>query len=520
MEGEKIKDILLQRKNMKFRLIIQGIIIGLITGGVIVLNRLGISKLYSVFVKFYAWGNKGFVNTILVIVVLALIGLLVGIMVKREGMISGSGIPQVKGRVINKLKMNWVRILIYKFIGGLLALSAGLSIGREGPSVQIGASIGEGVAEKTYKKMPVKKEFLITAGASAGLSAAFNSPLSGIIFALEEIHRNFSPLVLLSAMAAAISADFISKNFLGMEPALNFSEMNAIPLKYYWILIILGILTGVLGVLFSKGIYLFQDIYSRLKKVPQEIKVMIPFVITAIVGLISPMLLGGGHELILDLTSGKQSILFLIIIYLLKFLLLLLCFGSGVPGGIFLPMLLLGAITGDIFGIFSIDILGVDNSFIINFIALGMAGYFVSVVKAPVTGIVLIMEMTGSFNHLLSLSVVVIISFITSELLKNEPIYEVLLERLLKKIGVSNEENNSKKTILEFVVEMESIVEGKFISEVDWPKDCLLVSIKRGEKEIIPRGSVKLMSGDYIVVLVNIDRRASLIEEINSLTLV
>lgn len=520
MEGEKIKDILLQRKNMKFRLIIQGIIIGLITGGVIVLNRLGINKLYSVFIKFYAWGNKGIVNAILVIIALALIGLLVGLMVKREGMISGSGIPQVKGRVINKLKMNWLRILIYKFLGGLIALSAGLSLGREGPSVQIGSSIGEGVAEKTYKKMPVKKEFLITAGASAGLSAAFNSPLSGIIFALEEIHRNFSPLVLLPAMAAAISADFISKNFLGMEPALNFSEMNAIPLKYYWILIILGVFTGILGVLFSKGIYLFQDIYSKLKKVPQEVKVMIPFVITAIVGLIAPMLLGGGHELILELTEGGQSILFLIIIYILKFLLLLVCFGSGVPGGIFLPMLLLGAIIGDVFGVLSIELLGVNSSFIINFIALGMAGYFVSVVKAPVTGIVLIMEMTGSFSHLLSLSVVVIISFITSELLRNEPIYEVLLERLLKKVGVSKEENDNKKAILEFVVEMESIVEGKFISEVDWPKDCLLVSIKRGDKEIIPRGSVKLISGDYIVVLVNIDKRASVIEEINGLTLV
>ncbi|EEH98540.1 ClC family H(+)/Cl(-) exchange transporter [Clostridium tertium] len=520
MEGEKIKDILLQRKNMKFRLIIQGIIIGLITGGVIVLNRLGINKLYSVFIKFYAWGNKGIVNAILVIIALALIGLLVGLMVKREGMISGSGIPQVKGRVINKLKMNWLRILIYKFLGGLIALSAGLSLGREGPSVQIGSSIGEGVAEKTYKKMPVKKEFLITAGASAGLSAAFNSPLSGIIFALEEIHRNFSPLVLLPAMAAAISADFISKNFLGMEPALNFSEMNAIPLKYYWILIILGVFTGILGVLFSKGIYLFQDIYSKLKKVPQEVKVMIPFVITAIVGLIAPMLLGGGHELILELTEGGQSILFLIIIYILKFLLLLVCFGSGVPGGIFLPMLLLGAIIGDVFGVLSIELLGVNSSFIINFIALGMAGYFVSVVKAPVTGIVLIMEMTGSFSHLLSLSVVVIISFITSELLRNEPIYEVLLERLLKRVGVSKEENDNKKAILEFVVEMESIVEGKFISEVDWPKDCLLVSIKRGDKEIIPRGSVKLISGDYIVVLVNIDKRASVIEEINGLTLV
>ncbi|WP_346962263.1 chloride channel protein [Clostridium sp.] len=520
MEGEKVKEILMHRKNMKFRLVFQGIIIGLVTGGVIVVNRVLINKLSMSFNKLYLWGSKDLLKATIVIGVLASIGLLVGIMVRQEGMISGSGIPQVKGRVINKLKMNWLRILIYKFIGGVLSLAAGLSVGREGPSVQIGASIGEGVAEKTYKKMPNKKEFLITAGASAGLSAAFNSPLSGIIFALEEIHRNFSPLVLLTVMPAAITADFVSKRFLGIEPALTVGAMEALPLNYYWILIILGILTGIMGVIFSKGIYLFQDIYSKFKNIPQEIKVMIPFIITAITGLVAPMLLGGGHELILDLSLGEKSILFLITIYIVKFLLLLICFGSGVPGGIFLPMLLLGSIIGAIVGGFSIDVFGINNSFIINFIALGMAGYFAAVVKAPITGIILIMEMTGSFNHLLSLSVVVIISYITSELLRNEPIYEVLLERLLKKVGLTKEENNSKKTILEFCIEMGSIVEGKFINEVDWPKGCLLVSIKRGEKEIIPTGTVKIIGGDYIVVLVNIDKRSFVIEEINKLTLI
>jgi len=209
VEGERIKEIMIQRKNMKYRLVFQGIIVGLVTGVVIVLNRILINKFSLLFNNFYSWGNKDLLKAILVIGILATIGIIVGIMVKHEGMISGSGIPQVKGRVINKLKMNWSRILIYKFIGGFLALSAGLSVGREGPSVQIGASIGEGVGEKSYKNMPVKKEFLITAGASAGLSAAFNSPLSGIIFALEEIHRNFSPLVLLTVMPAAITADFV-----------------------------------------------------------------------------------------------------------------------------------------------------------------------------------------------------------------------------------------------------------------------------------------------------------------------
>ncbi|MBS5936761.1 ClC family H(+)/Cl(-) exchange transporter [Clostridium sp.] len=520
MDEENIAKILEERKHMKFRLIIQGLIIGLLVGIVIVLNRILITKFTAVFKKFYLWGNKGIVNIFLVLIVLAFLGLIVGYMSKEEPMIAGSGIPQVKGRVLNKLKLNWLRILVLKFFGGVIALSAGLTLGREGPSVQIGASVGEGVAEKTYKRFPVKKEFLITAGASAGLSAAFNSPLSGIIFALEEIHRSFSPLVLLPAMAAAITADFVSKNFLGMEPSLNFSELSIMPLKYYWILILLGIFVGIMGALFSKGIVLFQNIYGKFKNLKIEVKVMIPFVITAIVGLLYPSLLGGGHELIMDLTSSEMTLLVLIIIYILKFLLLLICFGSGVPGGIFLPMLLLGAILGNITGVISVDYFGVSAIYITNFIALGMAAYFSAVVKAPITGIVLIMEMTGSFSHLLSLSVVVIISYITSELLRNEAIYETLLERLLKKVGVTSNEDNDKKTILEFVVEMGSVAEGKYINEVEWPKDSLLVSIKRGEKEIIPRGYVKLENGDYIVILVNLDKSPQVIEEVNSLTLV
>lgn len=521
MEGEKIKDILLKRKNMKFKLIIQGIIIGLITGCIIVLNRLAITKLSPIFKSLYLWGDKSVIHMILVIAVIAILGIAVGLMVKDEGMISGSGIPQVKGRVVNKLKMNWLKILIYKFLGGVIALSTGLSLGREGPSVQIGASIGEGVAEKTSNKISVKSEFLITAGASAGLSAAFNAPLSGIVFALEEIHRSFSPLVLLGAMASAITADFVSKNFLGMKPVLDFSTMQPLPLNYYWMLVLLGILTGILGVTFSKGVYLFQNLYGKMKNVPVQFKVMIPFIITAIVGLISPIFLGGGHEMIMELADGRRHIGFLVLVYILKFILLLVCFGSSVPGGIFLPMLLLGAVIGNIVGVFSIDILNlVDNSFMINFIALGMAGYFVSVVKAPITGIILIIEMTGSFSHLLSLGIVVIIAYITSEILDSEPIYEVLLEKLLDRIGITHREKCGHKTILEFVVEMESIVEGRFISEIDWPKDCLLVAIKRGEKEIIPRGTVKLISGDYIVVLANIERQAYIIEDINHLTLV
>lgn len=519
MEDEKVQKLLNGRKNIKLNLIIQGVIIGIVVGLVIVLNRVLITYLTKIFKKLYDFGNDSIIKSILVILIVSLIGYVVGLMTKKEGMISGSGIPQIKGRVINKLKLNWFRILFYKFLGGVLALGAGLSIGREGPSVQIGGSIGEGIAKVCENKVKIKKEYLITAGSSAGLSAAFNSPLSGMVFALEEIHRNFSPLVLLPAMAAALVADFVCKMFLGTEPSLNFVNLKQMPLNYYWILLILGILTGVFGTIFSKSTYIFQDIYAKFKKVPIEMKIVIPFIITAIIGLNYQNLLGGGHELIMELTHGDYSTGGLIILYLAKFLLLLIAFGSGVPGGIFLPMLLLGAIIGNVTGNISIQLFGLDSSYLINFIAFGMAGYFAAVVKAPITGIVLILEMTGSFSQILSLGLVVIVSYITADILKNEPIYEVLLERVLKKNGISTEEDG-KKTLIEFVVEMESFVEGKYLNEINWPKGSLIVALKRGDKEIIPRGKIEIISGDYIVVLVNNENKSKIIDKFNKLTLI
>ena len=163
--------------------------------------------------------------------------------------------------------------------------------------------------------------------------------------------------------------------------------------------------------------------------------------------------------------------------------------------------------------------LGINSIYVLNFSTLAMAGYFVAVVKAPITGIILIMEMTGSFSNLLSIAVVVIIAYLTSDILRNEPIYEKLLERFLNNVGAANHLDKHDKTLMEFVIEMDSTVEDKLIKDISWPKDCLLVAIKRGDSEIIPRGNVKLIAGDYIIVLVDDHKTSEIYEQITSITL-
>lgn len=231
-----------------------------------------------------------------------------------------------------------------------------------------------------------------------------------------------------------------------------------------------------------------------------------------LLGFLLPQVLGGGHELIALLTKEKFPLTMLIILLVVKFMFTMLSYGSGAPGGIFLPLLAIGALIGTIYGVVLVKVFNFDNIYISNFIILSMAGYFTAVVRAPITGIILIMEMTGSFNHLLSLALVSIVAYLVADVLGSKPIYESLLESFLKKQGKGFVIGNKKhKAILEFVVNMGSYLDGKEIKSVKWPTHSLLVAVKRGENEIIPKGDTLLLPGDYLVVLTNEDK----VSEIN-----
>ena len=512
---EKV-DIMLDRlRNLKYRLIIDSLLVGAMVGLVIVVHRIILSKLMPLFILFYKEASNNYLLIPVVFMVLIFLGFIVGKMVKKEPMISGSGIPQVEGILTRNLKQNWFSVLFYKFIGGLICLGAGLSVGREGPSVQMGACVGEGLSKKT-NKLDNEKKYLITSGASAGLSAAFNAPISGVMFSLEETHKNFSPFVLVSAMIASLMADFVSKNFFGLTPSLYFTKLNSLPLKYYWTLIFIGIIIGISGVIFSKGLLKTQNLYKSLNT-SVEIKSIIPFVITGILGLTFPIVLGGGHDLIISLQDRQFTLLFLFILIVVKFLFTFACFGSGVPGGIFFPLLVLGALVGNFVGLIYVKYLGIPSIYLMNFVVLAMAGHFASIVKAPITAILLISEMTGSLNHLLSLAVVVIVSQLTSDILNSGPIYESLLERMLVNAKNKYKGRIGKKTLIEIVVQVYSDLDDKEIKNIKWPEDCLVVSIYRGEKEILPKGDTKIYAGDLLIIMTNEENSKYMLEDISQL---
>ena len=353
--------------------------------------------------------------------------------VAREPMCTGSGIPQVKGVLMGKMSMNWASVLVAKIAGGVLAIGAGMSLGREGPSVQLGACAGQSIGHLSQSfHRGLEARTLLVAGAGAGLAAAFNAPLAGVIFGLEELQRTFSAAALLVSITAAVTATAVTGLFFGSSPVFSLGYLLPMPLDMLGWLAGLGLFVGTLGRMFNPSLLWAQDFYERLG-LKGMYKPLLPLLLAACLGFVLPEILGGGSHLVDALAVESYSLAFLCLLFAGKFLFTMLCFGSGVPGGIFLPMLVLGALGGAIFGNLLAGAGLFPAMYLPDMIVFGMAAYFAVVAKSPVTGSVLIMEMTGSFQHMLALLIVSLSAYAVSDLTGGRPVYVQLLGRMLRK---------------------------------------------------------------------------------------
>ncbi|TYZ28192.1 ClC family H(+)/Cl(-) exchange transporter [Selenomonas caprae] len=496
-------------RHFKLRLFLEGNIIGIFTGLTIALFRylLELSEDYTPLI--YGWLRDDPAWLPVWIFALLVVGWLLYRIVQKDGMTSGSGIPQLKGMLLGRMDMDWARVLVLKFTGAVLGIGAGLSLGREGPSVQLGACIGQGVGRVT-KRSFAENHYLLTAGAGAGLAAAFNAPLAGVIFCLEELTKNFSPFVLMGSIAAAVTATTVTQYFFGMEPVFHMGEIPVVATgSIYALLIALGAFVGLLGLAFNRMLTRSLDGYDKAR-LPHWAKPMVPLLLACVLGFALPQVLGGGSRLVDALVVTDYSLLFLVILLLGKFFFTMVCFGSGVPGGIFLPMLVLGSVGGAIFAKLAVAAGGMEPVWTVNCIIFGMAAYFAAVVKSPVTGAVLIMEMTGSFDHMLALILVSMTAYLVADLTNSEPVYDMLLNRSLALRTRIETAVRRHRIMSELIVGMGSQLDGALVREICWPAGSLLVNVRRGGEELAPNGSLQLREGDYLYVLSDDVHRAAL----------
>ena len=341
MHGEEqtVSHTLKRFHHFRYALVLEGVAVGILAGVVVVVFRILLEKAAELLNLALAYGHSHpwFIPVWFVILLMA--ALVVALLLRWEPYISGSGIPQVEGEMQGEIKETWWRVLLAKYIGGILSIGCGLSLGREGPSIQLGAMTAKGFSRLTGR-MRTEEKLLITCGASAGLSAAFNAPIAGVLFSLEEIHKNFSPEVLLSTMASSITADFISRNVFGLKPIFAFDIPHMLPLGQYGHVILLGIILGFLGVLYNRCIALSQSLYQKLPY--RMLRLAVPFLLAGVLGFVYPSVLGGGHPLVEVISIGEMALGALCLLLAVKFIFSMISFGSGAPGGIFLPLLVMG----------------------------------------------------------------------------------------------------------------------------------------------------------------------------------
>lgn len=433
---DNLLELLVDKRRFSLRLLLEGLAVGLGAGISISVFRYLLAGSEILRPVIYhnlreAMADGQWQWLALYILSFIIIAYLLKLIVAREPMCTGSGIPQIKGILQGDMSMRWFSVLWSKIIGGVLAIGAGMSLGREGPSVQIGACVGQGLSQ-TSRRTGFESRILMTAGAGAGLAAAFNAPLAGVIFGLEEMQKTISPALLLTGITASITAATVTEVVFGMSPVFSMGYLLPLPLNLFDVLVAAGIVIGLLGRLFNIALAYSLNTYSRLGLSGMK-KPLVPLTLAGILGFVLPEILGGGNLLVDSLVVTDYTIGFLCLLFVGKFLFTMICFGSGVPGGIFLPMLVLGAAGGAVLAKLLVLAGLLPAMYYADIIVFGMAAYFSSVVKSPVTGSILILEMTGSFQHMLALLVVSLTAYVISDLTGGRPVYDELLDRALGK---------------------------------------------------------------------------------------
>jgi chloride channel protein, CIC family len=343
---------------------------------------------------------------------------------------AGSGVQEIEGILEHKRTMRWYLVLPIKFFAGILSLSSGLVLGREGPTIQMGGAVGK-MMQSIFRLSAEHTHILIAAGAGAGLAAAFNAPLAGILFVVEEMRQqfNYSFKSLQTVIIACVCSDIMLLVFMGQASDIPMIQLRAPELSSLWIFVILGILFGIMGVIFNKYLIRFLNFFMLLDRKRFWIFIVAIGIGAGILSAAYPNAIGGGYTVIPIALQENMGLSALLILFVLRMLTTWTSYGTGTPGGIFAPMLALGTIFGILFGmIVTFFLPGIVQDPAI-FAVTGMSALFAATVGAPLTGIVLVVEMTMNYALILPLILTCFSATIAAHFFGGKPIYSTLLGR-------------------------------------------------------------------------------------------
>ncbi len=349
----------------------------------------------------------------------------------------GSGVQEIEGAMEGLRTIRWLRVLLVKFFGGFLALGSGLVVGREGPTIHIGGSIAQAASEALT--LPTRENRgLLAAGAAAGLAAAFGAPLASILFVIEETRRQFpySLKTYTGVMLASIVSGIVTYAIAGPKPfmALDVPEM---PLEFLPAFVVLGILLGGFGVLFNRCLIWSMDLALRIGE--RASFYIVPALVGFTVGVllvVRPEATMGGDSLSVALVQEHLPLATMALIVAVRFIMTVASYSTGVPGGIFAPILAMASALGLLYGLCLEFVVPLPAGAAAALAVAAMGGLFSATVRAPLVGVVLLAELTGAYTVLVPVLITCVFANFVADWLGGRPIYEVLLERTLRLAGL------------------------------------------------------------------------------------
>lgn len=476
-------------KNLLFPCVMLSALVGFVTGIIIFLFKIIASYVIrlSGFLYAHVRANPQFFPLLLTGAIL--LGLIVSFILKRARECRGGGIPTAVASIRGLIPLKWIQGLFVLFFSTLLTFLGGVPLGNEGPSVQMGTAAGKGISKILGKHRSLAWErYVMTGGACAGFATATGAPLTGIMFALEDAHRRFSPTIFMvatmSVLTGSVTQNLLCSLFGVPMEEWGFSRHTILPPKYFWIAILIGGICGVCAILFTKLYQWFRKLSKyTLKKVPFEIKIISIFVIVAILGFFCEDFLGSGEHLIQNILHGQRVWHILVAAFAVRALLMLCANNEGISGGVFIPTLTFGAIIAALLT-FLIIMLGVPVAeYYSVFIAIGMSSFLAASSRTPITALLFSAEVLSGVGNSLPVGIGVVLSYILVETVGISSFTDSIIE------AKTEREHEGKDAVIistRMTIMPNSFAVGKEVRDILWPPTCTILSIDKHHSIITP----------------------------------
>jgi len=469
---------------------------GAVTGGVVTLYKFCAKQVIHLSEQGYAFLRAQPLWLIPVAVALFGLAMLLSHVYRHTPNLRGGGIPTAIGVLRGWLPFRWVRNVIGIFTLSLTTFLVGVPLGNEGPSVQLGAALGKGCSRLMGKRSEAWSRYGMTGGACAGFSTATGAPLSGILFAVEDAHHRVSPLILLIATAAVSTARLVS-DLLAPVAGVSSTLFPALQLQPLlgtdcWIPLVLGGIFGLFAVVFL-SFYRFVThlLNDKLAKVADRYKIYAILLLTVGMGLFSFSYISTGHELVLALFDG-EAVWLLLLLLAARTLLTVGANVTSLTGGIFLPILAIGATLSALFAEV-VTALGLDAAYYPVILVLGITACIAGMMKMPLTAVAFAVEALSGHQIILPILLVTAVAYGVAELFGAVSINDRVLDNRMEQIHKGQSRTTCETTV---TVQPDSFAEGKEIRDVLWPEGLFVLSVDKSRA----LGGKTLRAGDRLHV--------------------